>query len=81
MSHHAATVALVKLTRHAKNRLRWIERRHPGIRQGLLRALSTAETLGYDDRGNRRVRIMLGDTELIAVVDEVRDTMISLWVR
>ena len=40
-----------------------------------------AETLGYDDQGNRRVRIMIGNTQLTVVVDETGDAVITLWVR
>ena len=72
----------MKWTRHARNRLRWIERRHPAVtNRRLLEALPVAETLGYDDRGNRRARVMIENTEVTVVVDETEDAVITLWVR
>ncbi|MGH2664126.1 MAG: hypothetical protein ACRDH8_15270 [Actinomycetota bacterium] len=71
----------MRLTRHAKNRLRWIERRHPGVTEtGLIEALPASETIGYDDRGNRRARLVLGGTGLTVVIDEAQGIVITVWV-
>jgi hypothetical protein len=49
---------VVRLTRHAKNRLGWVARRHPEVTaDALLEARPGAKTVRYDDRGNRRARI------------------------
>ena len=71
----------MRLTRHARNRLRWIARRHPGVSEAkLLEALPGAVTVGYDDRGNRRARMTIGMTNLIVVVDESQGSVITMWV-
>jgi len=46
----------------------------------LLDALSRAETVGYDDRGNRRARVNLGTTALTVVIDEAQAAVVTLWV-
>jgi hypothetical protein len=71
----------VKLTRHARNRLRWIARRHPSVTESaLLAALPQAILVGYDDRGNRRVRVALGTIGLMVVIDEAQGVVITMWV-
>lgn len=71
----------MKLTRHAKNRLRWIARSHPGVTEsGLLDALATADALTEDDPGNRRIEVHLREVRLMAVVDEGADMVITVWV-
>ena len=71
----------MKVTRHASNRLRWIGRRHRGVTaDALMEALPSAETVGYDDRGNRRARVALGETRLTVVIDEAQGIVITLWV-
>ncbi|MGH2675247.1 MAG: hypothetical protein ACRDH1_07535 [Actinomycetota bacterium] len=46
----------------------------------LLEALPRAEALGYDDRGNLQTRVLIGATEIVAVVDESEGVVITLWV-
>ncbi len=47
----------------------------------LIDALLEGGTLGYDERGNRRVRILLGTTEVVVVVDDTAGLVVTLWVR
>jgi hypothetical protein len=71
----------VRTTRHAKNRLRWIGRRHPSVTEtALLNGLSGSETVGYDERGNRRARMQVGATNLTVVIDEEEAVVITVWV-
>ena len=39
-----------------------------------------AETVGYDEQGNRRVRVTIATTELTVVVDDSAGTVITVWV-
>jgi hypothetical protein len=71
----------MRLTRHARNRLRWITRHHSGVTEAeLLSRLPKSEHIGYDERGNRRVRAVVGNTTLTIVVDERGGVVITLWV-
>jgi hypothetical protein len=71
----------VKLTRHARNRLRWIGRRHPNVTEArLIEELSTAWPGGYDQRWNRRVRVSIGETQLTLVINESSETVITMWM-
>lgn len=71
----------MRLTRHAKNRLRWVARRHPEVTaDAVFAALPDAETVRYDDVGNRRARIRVGITSLTVVIDDESATVITLWV-
>lgn len=71
----------MRLSRHAKNRLRWIGRRHSSVTAaGLLENLPGSETIGYDDRGNRRALVVLGETRLTLVIDEAQALVITVWV-
>jgi hypothetical protein len=71
----------MRLTRHARNRLRWISRRHVSVSEAkLLEAIPGALTVGYDDRGNRRARVTIGTTSLILVIDESQGSVITMWV-
>lgn len=72
----------MKLTRHARDRLRWIQRVHPAVTaHSLVEALPAAETLGYDDRGNLRARVVVGDAGITVVIDEAEGFVVTLWVR
>jgi hypothetical protein len=46
----------------------------------LLSRLPESEYIGYDERGNRRVRALVGGTTLTIVVDERVGVVITLWV-
>ncbi len=71
----------MRLTRHTRNRLRWIARRHPGVTAAALeQALPGASTIGYDDRGNRKARVVVDGVTLTVVVDEERDVVVTMWV-
>lgn len=71
----------MRLSRHARNRLRLIARRHPWITaEWLLRGLSHARTLGYDDRGNRRVQLAHGELSIVVVIDDEVGLVITIWV-
>lgn len=70
----------MRFTRHARNRLRWIARRHPEVgAEAVVESLTGAETIGYDDRGNRKARVMIGDTALTVVVDEAAQVVVTIW--
>jgi hypothetical protein len=71
----------VRLTRHARNRLRWIARSHPeATAEDVAEALSTAETIGYDAHRNRKARGVVGGTSMTVVVDERADVVVTIWV-
>ncbi|MGH2699894.1 MAG: hypothetical protein ACRDJL_11955 [Actinomycetota bacterium] len=70
----------MRLTRHAKNRLRFIQRRAPSLTESrLLEALGSASVMGEDPKGNRRVSIRLDDVLLLVVVDEAKEIVITIW--
>ena len=50
-------------------------------KRGLMEALLVGETLGYDDRGHRRVLITIGYTEILRVIDEEAKPVLTLWTR
>lgn len=71
----------VRFTRHARNRLRWIQRRHAHVTEERIHeALTGGWTGGYDRRGNRRVHVPLGSVRLTVVIDEANETVITVWV-
>jgi hypothetical protein len=45
-----------------------------------LRGLPGSETVGYDERGNRRARMAVGATSLTVVIDEEEAVVITVWV-
>jgi len=70
----------VRLTRHAKNRLRFIGRRTAPLSEcRLLEALASADVVGEDIKGNRRLSIRIDDVLLTVVVDEARQIVITIW--
>ena len=71
----------MRLSRHARNRLRWVARRHPHVTSAsVLEALFTADELGYDERGNKRLRAQLEEVTLTLVIDAEEAIVITLWV-
>ena len=71
----------MRFTRHARNRLRWIARRHPGVTpEAVSEILAEAETVGYDGRGNRKALVKIGDVRLTMVIDEASDVVVTIWV-
>lgn len=77
---HLREALQVRLSRHARNRLRWIARRHPQVSAAaVMEALPGAETIGYDDRGNRKARVPMGDVRLTVVVDEAASVVVTIW--
>jgi len=71
----------VRLTRHARNRLRWIAKSHPRVTaQALAQSLPKAKTMGYDDRGNRKVQLVFGEARLTVVVDDAARVVVTVWV-
>ena len=50
-------------------------------KRGLMEALLVGDTLGYDDRGHRRVLITIGYTEIVRVIDEEAKLVLTLWTR
>lgn len=80
MSEGHPRVAEVKLTRHARNRVRRIARAHPEVTVGrVLEALFAAETLGYDRWGNRHAGVLVGGTRLTVVIDERERVIVTIW--
>lgn len=70
----------MRLTRHAKNRLRLIAKRAPAVTEGwLLEALFTAALVGIDVKGNHRLRVGIDAILLTAVVDRERQVVVTLW--
>lgn len=70
----------MRLTRHAKNRLRFIARRWPGASEPqLLASLTSAKIIGQDVRGNSRLSVEVGGILLTVVVDSVNDVVITIW--
>lgn len=71
----------MRLTRHARNRLRWIARRHPGATaEAVTKALPGVKTMGYEDRGNQKVQLVIGEARSTVVVDEAADVVVTVWV-
>ncbi len=70
----------MRFSRHAKNRVRLIQRLEFEVsEQALLDALPNAEEEGYDERGNRRLRVRIGAAVLTVVLDERRQIVITVW--
>jgi hypothetical protein len=70
----------VRLTRHAKNRLRYIARRWPGVsEEQLLANLAAAEGVDRDVKGNSRLSVEVGGILLIVIVDPGRDVVVTIW--
>jgi hypothetical protein len=57
-----------------------IERGYPGARQTLLVSLSRARTVGYDERGNRRVQVDVERTTFTVVIDEAQGVIVAVWL-
>jgi len=47
----------------------------------LIGALPGGQTLGYDERGHRRVLIAMGSIEIVLVIDEEAGLIITMWAR
>lgn len=70
----------VRLTRHAKNRLRLLRRRAPDLTEPrVLEALGSARVLGEDIKGNRRMSIRIAEILLVVVVDEADQIVVTIW--
>ncbi len=70
----------MKLSRHARNRLRLIRRRHPELTTGrLLEAVLRGETVGYDEVGNRLVSVSIPGTRLTVVLDHRERIVVTVW--
>lgn len=70
----------VRLTRHARNRLRLIQRRAPDLtEQRVLDGLGTASLLGEDVKGNRRMSVRIDELYLVLVVDEAKQVVVTIW--
>jgi hypothetical protein len=70
----------VRLSRHAKNRLRFIRRSASAVTDdALLDVLAGATELRRDARGNRVLAVRLDDVRLTVVVDDVGAVVITIW--
>lgn len=68
------------LTRHAKNRVRFIARRVPKISETVvLAALDSATEVSLDSKGNRRVKVQIAGIMFLIVVDEVAEAVVTIW--
>jgi hypothetical protein len=70
----------VRLTRHARNRLRLIQRAWPRVTEAtLLEALGSGDMLGRDAKGNRRVSIEIEGIRLVVVIGERDQLVVTIW--
>lgn len=70
----------MRLSRHARNRLRWIRRAASDLDESrLLEALGKGTTIGADARGNQQIRVELGHIRLIVVLDEEAEMVVTIW--
>ena len=70
----------MRLTRHARNRLRLLRRRAPDLTEPrVLEALDSASMLGEDMKGNRRMAIEVAEMHLVVVVDEANQFVVTIW--
>lgn len=70
----------MRLTRHAKNRLRWMRRSEPTLTEAdLLIALGEGVVIGRDVRSNAHVWVRVGGMRLVVVVDEMEQMVITMW--
>lgn len=70
----------MRLTRHAKNRLRLIARRVPAMTEkALLEAMDSAPLVGTDVKGNQRLKVRIDAILLTVVVDQDRQQVVTFW--
>jgi hypothetical protein len=56
-------------------------RGHPDVtNERLLEKLPGAWTARYDEHGSRRARLSVGAVQLMVVIDEVTETIVTVWV-
>ncbi|MDX1659831.1 MAG: hypothetical protein R3343_13505 [Nitriliruptorales bacterium] len=71
---------MMRLSRHAKNKLRWIRRDAPHLtEEALLRGIADGRELGVDDRGNVKIAVEVAGVRFTAVVDPDDELVITLW--
>lgn len=70
----------MRLTRHAKNRLRWIRRAVPNLTETeLIAAIGQGSKIGRDVRDHQHVSIDVAGIRLVLVVDETNRMVITIW--
>lgn len=70
----------MRLTRHAKNRLRRIRKAHAEVTAGaILRALLAGGLRTSDETGRIRVRVFVGATQLVVVIDPEEQVVVTIW--
>lgn len=70
----------MRLTRHAKNRLRFIQRRAAMVSEvSILEGLLRASEVGRDMKGNRKLAVRIEQVLLTVVVDDARQIVITIW--
>lgn len=70
----------MRLTRHAKNRLRLIARRVPAIDESrFLKALDITIGSERDVKGNRKLIVQIDAILLRAIVDDQKQIVITIW--
>lgn len=71
---------MTRLSRHARNKLRWIRRDAPGVSEdALVAALEQGDVLGEDQRGNVRMAVDVAGIRLTVVVDPDDELVITVW--
>lgn len=71
----------MRVTRHARNKLRRIGKVEPSVGvAALVFALPSGETIGYDEDGNRRVRVSVEGIRLMVVVDDEQGAVVTVWM-
>jgi hypothetical protein len=70
----------MRLSRHAKNRLRWIRRDSPDISEAeLLKAVSSTRIHGHDAKGSALYAVVVAGLPLLVVVDEHHGVVVTIW--
>lgn len=70
----------MRLSRHAKNKLRWIRRDAAHLTEdALLRDIVHGQHLGTDHRGNVKIAVEVAGVRLTAVVDPDDELVVTLW--
>jgi len=70
----------MRLSRHAKNRLRWLRRASVQLtEEELVEALGTGSLVGHDLKGNAHHALSLAGTRLVVVIDEREEVVVTIW--
>lgn len=74
------SLTIMRFTRHAKNRLRWLRRSLPTLSElAIAEAIRSGRERGRDSAGNLKVAVHVGSSNLVIVLDETQDLVITIW--